>query len=67
MYSQENDSFEDYKRCLFEGTRIHRSQLMFRSVKHRINTLEVNKLVLSRDDDKRVSIDGISSYAMDHY
>ena len=60
-------SFEDYKRCLFEGTRIHRSQLLFRSVKHRINTLEVNKLALSREDDKRVSIDGISSYAMGHY
>ena len=60
-------SFEDYKRCLFSGTRIHRSQLMFRSVKHKINTLEVNKLSLNREDDKRISIDGISSYAMGHY
>ena len=58
-------SFEDYKRCLFDGVEIHRSQLMFRSINHKI-TLEVNKLALSREDDKRISIDGISSYAMRH-
>ena len=28
-------SFEDYKRCLFGGDRIHRSQLLFRSSKHK--------------------------------
>ena len=60
-------SFDDYKRCLFEGVMIHRNQLMFRSRKHKIKTLEVNKLALSREDDKRVSIDGIASYAMSHY
>ena len=59
-------SFEDYKRCLFEGINIHRSQLMFRSSKHKIKTLEVNKLALSREDDKRISIDGIDSLAMGH-
>ena len=53
--------FEDYKRCLLEGRNIHRSQLMFRSKKHKIRTLEVNKLALSREDDKRISIDGIAS------
>ena len=40
-------TFEDYKRCLFEGTMIHRSQMMFRSKKHKIRMLEVNKLALS--------------------
>ena len=60
-------SFEDYKRCLFEGTTIHRNQLMFRSREHNVKTLEVNKLALSREDDKRVSIDGIASLAMGHY
>ena len=59
-------SFEDYKRCLLEGRNIHRSQLMFRSKKHKLRTLEVNKLALSREDDKRVSIDGIASLAMGH-
>ena len=60
-------SFDDYKRCLLEGTTIHRSQMMFRSKKHKIRTLEVNKLALSREDDKRISIDGIASLAMGHY
>ena len=50
-------SFEDYKRCLFEGRVIHRSQMMFRSKKHKVKKLEVIKLALSRKDDKRVSID----------
>ena len=59
-------SFEDYKRCLFEGINIHRNQLMFRSKKHNVRTLEVNKLALSREDDKRVSIVGIASLAVGH-
>ena len=60
-------SFEDYKRCLFDGDKIHRSQLLFRSSKHRNKTLELNKLALSRENDKRINIDGIASYAMGHY
>ena len=60
-------SFEDYKRCLSEGVSIHRSQMMFRLRKHKVRTLEVNKLALSREDDKRVSIDGITSLAIGHY
>ena len=59
-------TLEDYKRCLFEGINIHRSQMMFRSEKHKIKTLEVNRLALSREDDKRISIDGIASLAMGH-
>ena len=39
---------------------------MLRSKKHKIKTLEVNKLALSREDDKRVSMDGITSLAMGH-
>ena len=60
-------TFKDYKRCLFEGINIHRNQMMFRSKKYKIKTFEVNKLALSREDDKRISIDGISSLAMGHY
>ena len=59
-------SFEDIKRCLLEGINIHRSQMMFRSRKHKVKTLEVNKLALSREDDKRISINGIDSLAMGH-
>ena len=39
---------------------------MFRSKKHNVRTLEVNKLALSGEDDKRISIDGIDSLAMGH-
>ena len=60
-------SFEDYKKCLFIGEKSHRSQLLFRSRKHKVRTLEVNKLALSREDDKRISIDGIVSYTIGHH
>ena len=60
-------SFEDYKNCLFSGETSCRSQLMFRSSKHELRTLEVNKLALSRDDDKRITINGINSLARGHY
>ena len=39
-------SFEDYKNCLFTREVSFRSQLMFRSLKHEVKTLEVNKLAL---------------------
>ena len=29
---------------------------MFKSLKHEVRTLEVNKLALSRDDDKRITV-----------
>ena len=60
-------SFEDYKTCLFGGEASYRSQLMFRSLKHKDRMLEVNKLALSRDDDKRITVDGIASLARGHY
>ena len=60
-------TFEDYKNCLFSRDIFYRSQLMFRSSKHRIQTLKANKVALSRDDDKRITIDGISSLASGHY
>ena len=60
-------SFEDCKACLFGGETSYRSQLMFRSLKHNVRTLEVNKLALSRDDDKCITVDGISSLVRGHY
>ena len=60
-------TFEDYKRCLFDGRNVHKSQLLFRSNKHEVKTLEVNKLALNSQDDKRISIDGIASYAIGHH
>ena len=60
-------SFNDYKTCLFSGERTHRSQLLFRSRKHEVKTLEVNKLALSREDGKRITMNGVASYARGHY
>ena len=60
-------TFEDYKNCLFSGETSYRSQLMLRSSLHKIQTLEVNKLALSREDDKRITINGVASYARGHY
>ena len=60
-------SFEDYKNCLLSGETSYRSQLMFRSSKDEVSTLEVNKLALSRDDDKCITISGINSLARGHH
>ena len=60
-------TFEDYKTCLFNNSTEYRSQLMFRSSKHEVHTIEVNKVALNRDDDKRISRkDGISTFARGH-
>ena len=48
-------TFEDYKTCLFSVSTEYRSQLMFRSSRHELHTIEVNKVALNRDDDKRIS------------
>ena len=56
-------SFKDYKKCLFEGEVSYRSQIMFRFLKHEVKMLGVNKLALSRKDDKGITVDGISSLA----
>ena len=60
-------TFDDYKKCLFEGRNLYKSQLLFRSDKHEIRTLEVNKLPLNSQDDKIISIDGIASHALGHH
>ena len=60
-------TFEDYKTCLFNDSTEYRSQLMFRSAKHEVHTIEVNKVALNRDDDKRISRkDRISTFVRGH-
>ena len=60
-------TFEDYKTCLFNDSIEYRFQLMFRSAKHEVHTIEVNRVPLNRDDDKRISRkDGISTFARGH-
>ena len=60
-------TFEDYKTCLFNDSTEYRSQPMFRSSKHEVHTIEVNKVALNRDYDKRISMkDRISTFARGH-
>ena len=57
-------TFEDYKTCLFNDSTEYRSQLIFRSTKHEVHTIEVNKVTLNRYDDKRIiKKDRISTFA----
>ena len=59
--------FEDYKACLFNSSTEYRSQLMFRSSKHEVHNIKVNKVALNRDDDKRISKrDRISTFERGH-
>ena len=44
---KETLTFEDYKACLFNDSTEYRSQLMFRSAKHEVHTIEVNKVTLT--------------------
>ena len=60
-------TFEDYKTCLFNSSTEYRSQLMFRSAKHEVHTIEVNKVTLNRDDDESISRKhGISTFERGH-
>ena len=70
MHGMKMISFDDYKKCLLDAKSksIYRSQLMFKNDKHEMHTVEVNKVALNKDDDKRiVEKDGISTLACGHY
>ena len=55
--------FDKYKEALFSNKTIRTTQQRFKNDHHNITTQEVNKIVLSRKDDKRMqSIDGIHTY-----
>ena len=58
--------FDDYKKCLLNGEVILKSQQRFISKKHDVYTENINKIVLSNNDDKIiVSSDKITSYPLD--
>ena len=55
--------FDDYKNCLLKDKVLLKSQQGFISKKRDVYTEDINKIVLSNDDDKRiVSSDKIGSY-----
>ena len=60
-------SFDDYRECLFSRKEQYRKMNVMRSHRHEIYTEEINKIVLSSDDDKGVIMaDGIHSLAYGH-
>ena len=60
-------TFEDYKNCLFNSDTTYGSQLMLTSIKYEVHTIEVNKVALNRDDNKKISErDEISTLARGH-
>ena len=48
-----SNNMHDYKDCLFNGEAILKSQQRFKS-DHKVYREEVNKIILSSDDDKRL-------------
>ena len=59
--------FDDYRECLFSRKNQHRKMNVIRSHCHEIYTEEINKIVLSTDDDKRVIMAyGIHTLAYGH-
>ena len=57
----------DYKTCLSDGETIYREQMLFENKKHETYTVNKHKIVLNRDDDKRlVQADGMTTLARGH-
>ena len=55
--------FNDYKKCLLNGEIILKSQQRFISNKHDVYTENINKIVLSNNDEKRIVLSNkITSY-----
>ena len=55
--------FENYKDCLFNNKTVYRSQERLKSYYHDVYTEEVNKIVLSSNDDKKLQTsDKIATY-----
>ena len=60
--------FDDYKDALFDGKNVYREMMGFRTTKHDIHTVNINKLALNADDDKRIICDdNIRTLARGHY
>ena len=55
--------FQNLKDCLFNNKTLYRSQERFKSYNHDVYTEEVNKIVLSSNDNKRIkTFDMITTY-----
>ena len=65
--TKRNIQFHDYRECLFSRKEQRRKMNVIRSHCHQIYTEEINKIVLSSDDAKRIIMaDGIQTLAYGH-
>ena len=65
---KKNIMHEDYKRTLMNEEQMRHNMRTIRSVKHKLQSFEINKISPSCFDDKRYILnDGINSYAYGHY
>lgn len=61
-------TISDYRNCLFANENVRKDMRIFRSTKHTVKTVIVNKLALSCNDDKRfICDDGVNTLAYGHY
>ena len=55
--------FKDNKDCLFNNKIVLKSQQKFKSDRHDVYTIEINKIALSSNDDKRLqTFDRVATY-----
>ena len=67
MRNKKDVKFNDYKKCLLNDEVILKSQQRFISNKQDVYAENVNKIVLSNNDDKRIiSLDKFTSYLYGH-
>jgi len=60
-------TLNDYKNCLFSGRQQLRPMNVIQSHHHEVFTEQVNKIALSADDDKRIILDHINTFARGHW
>ena len=57
-------TFDDYKKCPFDGKTIYREQMLFENKKHQVYTVKKQTVALNKDDNKRiVQSNGITALA----
>ena len=65
---KKNLKHEMYNKILITSGKMYSRMKVIRSQKHRVYTMDINKISLSAYDDKRYLLqDGVSSYAHGHF
>ena len=63
-----NVNYDSFKECLITGELVRTLNRTIKSVKHKVQTIESNKITLSTNDDKRyICDDGVNTLAHGHY